>query len=253
MARRSRRERQTARNLILLGVAFLLVRQVGCEAGAPDAPPQAMLPPWPPATAQEDGPTLADDLTHTNVYVVLDASGSMREAGCSEGRPKIDAAKEALVAFASALGPEVQLGLLAFDGLGVRERMALGPVDGAAFQAALEKIQPAARTPLRTAIERAYDALLVQGSRQLGYGEYHLVVVTDGLASDGEDPSEIVGKVLAESPLVVHTIGFCIDDDHSLNQPGRTLYRTARSQDELRAGLSAVLAEAPDFSATEFQ
>jgi Ca-activated chloride channel family protein len=52
--------------------------------------------------------------------------------------------------------------------------------------------------------------------------------------------------------VVVHTVGFCIDEDHVLNQPGRTYYTAASNPDELRQGLQAVLAEAPNFDATKF-
>ena len=94
--------------------------------------------------------------------------------------------------------------------------------------------------------------LIRQGRRQLGYGEYHLIVVTDGQASSGQDPTGVVDEILASSPVVIHTIGFCIGEDHSLNQKGRVLYRTAQNAAELREGLEQVLAEAPDFTVTQF-
>lgn len=248
MSRLARRSR--ARGVLVAVAAIAILSKVGCEPPPPE--PTAMLPPWPAAAADDAAVSLAAVLDATNVYVVLDASGSMREEGCSEGRAKIDAAKQALVEFAGGLESGVNLGLLAFDGTGVSERLPLAPAQRDAFLAALGEIRPAARTPLGSAIEQGYDALLAQGRRQLGYGDYHLVVVTDGRASDGEDPTAVVDRILGESPVVLHTIGFCIDDDHSLNQPGRVPYRTARSTAELREGLDAVLAESPDFAVTEF-
>ena len=91
-----------------------------------------------------------------------------------------------------------------------------------------------------------------QGARQLGYGEYHLVVVTDGEASDGQDPTNVVKVILDRSPIVLHTIGFCIGTDHVLNQPGRSYYVAAESPEQLQQGLSAVLAEAPAFDQSQF-
>ncbi|MEN8261504.1 MAG: VWA domain-containing protein, partial [Pseudomonadota bacterium] len=44
-------------------------------------------------------PPISDDLLRINVYVVLDGSGSMEASGCSGGRQKIDAAKQALLDF----------------------------------------------------------------------------------------------------------------------------------------------------------
>jgi len=71
--------------------------------------------------------------------------------------------------------------------------------------------------PLSVAIEHGYKALTKQASLQLGYGEYHLVVVTDGEANTGYEPNKAVQSVLTESPVVIHTIGFCIRGSHSLN------------------------------------
>jgi hypothetical protein len=58
--------------------------------------------------------------------------------------------------------------------------------------------------------------------------------------------------MLAESPVVLHTIGFCIGEAHALNQPGRTYYRAADDPGALRRGLDEVLAESPVFDLTEF-
>ena len=86
-----------------------------------------------------------------------------------------------------------------------------------------------------------------------GGGTRHLVVVTDGHADQGEDPTPIVNRMLKESPVVLQTIGFCIGSKHSLNQAGRTIYRAADNVEDLRQGLADVLAEAPKFTVTEFK
>jgi Mg-chelatase subunit ChlD len=114
------------------------------------------------------------------------------------------------------------------------------------------EVQAASGTPLAHAIELAYGKLLEQAQRQLGYGEYNLVVVTDGHASEGQDPTGVVNRILDESPVALHTIGFCISAEHALNQPGRAVYRAADNPRALGEGLGAVLAEAPSFDLTEF-
>jgi hypothetical protein len=93
----------------------------------------------------------------------------------------------------------------------------------------------------------------MRAAAQLGYGEYHLVVVTDGEANQGEDPRAIVDVITRKSPIVVHTIGFCIGQNHSLNQPGKTVYRAADNPEDLERGLAEVLAEAPSFDAQSFK
>ena len=206
---------------------------------------------WP--FGQDEGANVvAVDLLTTNIYVVFDGSGSMSDAGCSGGSKKVVAAKKALIAFADSLPVDANLGMLAFDTAGTSERVALGSRNRPLFKSSVEQVKPGGGTPLKTAITEAYDRLTDQAKKQLGYGEYHLVVVTDGAASEREDPTITVSTVLKDSPVIVHTIGFCINEDHSLNQPGRTLYRTANDTKSLQQGLQTILAEAPSFTTTEF-
>jgi Mg-chelatase subunit ChlD len=200
-----------------------------------------------------DSDIAADNPLATNVYVVLDGSGSMSEQRCAPGGSKMREAIQALRAFAATIPDDTQLGLMVFTDNQVREDVPLGAGNRERFVQASMNIQPGGGTPLKTAIDLAYRRLTDQGRSQLGYGEYHLVVVTDGEASKGQDPTPVVNRLLADSPVVLHTIGFCIGTDHSLNQPGRTLYRTADNAAALTAGLQSVLAEAPSFTVTSFQ
>ncbi len=209
-------------------------------------------PALPKSEAGEERGGMAEDLLAANYYVVVDGSGSMRSTDCSDGRPKMEAAVEALIDFAARLPANANLGMLAFDHHGVAERLPLGSGNREAFNQAVQEIVANRGTPLRSSMEHAYTQLEGQARRQLGYGEYHLVVVTDGIASSGEDPTGIVGQILSESPVLVHTIGFCIGTRHSLNQPGRTLYWAAENPEELAYGLRQVLAEAPAFSLDAF-
>ena len=241
----------------------------GCDDSKPPAKPAAapapekpkgpvstrpLTPSWPAAAQGKGDPApVSGDLFARNYYVVLDASGSMTEKGCSGDLPKIDAARQALAAFAESLPADANLGLQVFDARGVREQIPLAGGNRAKFKSVLAAVRAGGGTPLHTAIAQAYARLELQGARQLGYGEYHLVVVTDGEASDGQDPTGAVKAILDRSPIVLHTIGFCIGPKHSLNQPGRTIYRAADNPEQLRASLSDVLAEAPSFAVTGFK
>lgn len=209
----------------------------------------AQRTPWPPPGANVQ---VAPDVTARNYYVVLDASGSMEARACRGFGSKIDQAREALAGFASALPKDANVGLLVFDGRGIREQVPLAGGDRAPFLDAVRAIKPGGGTPLRSALALARGKLVLQAQRQLGYGEYHLVIVTDGEASPGEDPRAVVNAMIAATPIVLHTIGFCIDAQHSLNQPGRILYRQANDLEELKRGLQNVLAEAPSFIAQQF-
>ena len=259
----------TRRAAVLVAAALALA---GCDDSKPPAKPAAaapapekpkgpvstrpLTPAWPVAVqGKSDQAPMSADLFARNYYVVLDASGSMTERGCSGDLPKIDAARNALAAFAESLPADANLGLQVFDARGIREQLPLatGTTNRTRFKAVLTAVRAGGGTPLHTAITNAYARLEQQGARQLGYGEYHLVVVTDGEASDGQDPTGAVKAILDRSPIVLHTIGFCIGPKHSLNQPGRTIYRAADNPEQLRASLSDVLAEAPSFAVTGFK
>jgi Ca-activated chloride channel family protein len=255
---------------IAIVCAALLV--AACQEAPPPSPPpkpvaQAKpVPPTPAATtpgavkvkagwppAKDESVAVAPDLFAKNYYIVLDASGSMNEKSCSGDNSKIRAAKEALATFVDAMPADANLGLVVFDGRGINEWLPIGTNNRPEFRRLLDTVRANASTPLRAAITLAYNKLLAQGARQLGYGEYHMVVVTDGHADQGQDPTAIVNTMLGESPVVLQTIGFCIGAKHALNQAGRTIYKEANNVDDLRKGLTDVLAEAPQFTVTEFK
>jgi Ca-activated chloride channel family protein len=207
---------------------------------------------WPPLAEGGNAPTVAA-LATANYYVVLDGSGSMMSKECGGGTSRIKAAVEATKQFFATAPADANVGLAAFDRRTISERVPLGTGNRDALNAALQDIDAGSATPLLTAIKIGYEKLTMQARLQLGYGEYHLVVVTDGEPDPrSEDPSPIVERILTESPVVLHTVGFCIDADHVLNQPNRMYYASATSPQQLEKSLQAVLAEAPAFNATNF-
>jgi Ca-activated chloride channel homolog len=242
-----------------IAAIFLIGALTACDRSSQQAAPQASAAqpargPWPflaaePAAARDFDPRA---VIKRNYYIVFDASGSMSEKKCSGSERKIDVAKRALLAFADQMSSDANLGLLVFDQRATRELMPIGPISKAAVRDVIGPIEPGGDTPLADAIRRAYAALTQRAVMQLGYGEYHLVVVTDGEASQ-EDPRNIVDQLIAESPVVLHTIGFCIGAEHSLNQAGRTIYQSADNPQELAQGLTDVLAEAPSFDVKSFK
>jgi Ca-activated chloride channel family protein len=193
----------------------------------------------------------SSSLLTQNYYLVIDGSGSMNDQGCSGSQSKIEVAKAAVAQFINTIPAEANVGLLVFDANGIGQRVALGG-DRIKIQQQIRNISANGGTPLATAISAAYRAISTQAQQQYGYGEYHLVVVTDGEASNGEDPSRIVAQILRESPVTLHTIGFCIGSGHSLNVPGNTNYRAANNPEELLAGLKTVLAESSEYVIDDF-
>ena len=206
---------------------------------------------WP--TISENSVVQTDDLTDKNYYLVLDGSGSMKESNCSNGKTKIAVAKEAVIRFIDKIPDNANVGLAIFDSYGNYERTKLGKGRKESAIQQVKQVLEGGGTPLRSAIKYAYNSLSEQAVKQLGYGEYHLVVITDGEASSGQEPNSVVRKLLSQSPVVLHTIGFCIQGGHSLNQSGNTFYKSANNPEQLDTGLDSVLAEAPDFTADTFE
>jgi Mg-chelatase subunit ChlD len=183
---------------------------------------------------------LDTNLLRANIYVIFDCSTSM-------GGYKVEEAKKAINQFGQSIPAEMGLGLTIFDGAGPSERIPLGIDNRPQFYKVVNSAEVGDGTPLSSAMQIGYDALRAQAKRQLGYGEYHLVVVTDGEANPGYDPGNLVNTITYESPVIIHTIGFHIGTRHSLNQPGRTIYKDAQSPKDLAEGLDSVLAESDKF------
>ncbi len=196
--------------------------------------------------------SIADNLNAKNYYLVFDGSGSMQDHGCSNGQRKINVAKSSVINFISKIPDNANLGLTIFDSYGVSERTALSINSKTQTIEAIRQTSAGGGTPLKTTISHAYNALTQQAKKQLGYGEYHLIVITDGQANEREDPDHIVETIILKSPVVLHTIGFCISGGHPLNQPGLTLYKAANNPKELEKGLDSVLAEANNFDTDTF-
>jgi hypothetical protein len=184
-----------------------------------------------------------------NFYFILDGSGSMKDR-CSGDKAfahKIDGAKWAVSEFLKHVPDDANLGLWVFDGNGPGERVALAPGNRAAFSAAVDAIEASGGTPLAEAIHAAVGKLVLQYKRQLGYGEYRLVIVTDGIADGIPDAA----AVAAAYGFPIYTIGFCIDEEHPLRHVSVS-YRAADSAADLQAGLEAAVAEIETFDATSF-
>jgi Ca-activated chloride channel family protein len=205
------------------------------------------------ASADGDASGLDRDLLRRNYYIIFDGSGSMNDDDCAPNSTKAEVARDALTAFVDGMPADANIGLYAFDRRGAMERVPLGGGNLEQVRSEVSRSDPSGSTPLGRSLVAAVEALSVQARRQLGYGEYHIVVITDGQASDEQAMNQMVDYVLANTPITIHTVGFCIEGDHALNRPGRLVYRPAGNPEELRRGLEQVLAETEDFNAQSFE
>lgn len=199
---------------------------------------------WPPPDIKDE---VEIDLRKTgvkNYYIIFDGSGSM--AG-----EKIGIAKKAFIKFIKSIPDKSNIGLTSFDASGFHERAPLGSPKNKIIEE-VNKIRAGGNTPLGGCIEIAYRKLGLQAKRQMGYGEYSLIILTDGQATDGDKMGRAVELILQETPIAIHTIGLKIGTGHALNQPGRIYYKAAENLNELSEGLESVLAETEDFTVTDF-
>lgn len=125
--------------------------------------------------------------------LVVDKSGSMGNCHCNDpnnpaeqqaraqsGQPKVDIAKEAVMQAAEALGPQDQLGVVAFDSAA---RVAVNMAQLGAFDA-LERniagIQASGQTNLQAGVETALMSLETANARRK-----HMILLTDGWGQEG--------------------------------------------------------------------
>ncbi len=206
---------------------------------------------WPFITDDQEAKSLAKNPVTQNYIVIFDGSGSMGDVKCSAGRKKIDVAKEAVTEWSKTLPEDANIGLVAFhnDGWIFGKLGETGRLD---FIKGIQSLRYGGKTPLSKAFDHAYRDITNQGQKQLGYGEYTIVVVTDGIANSPRQLFQTVETIQAATPITIYTIGFCIGDKHSLNQPGKTVYKAADNPETLRQGLKEVLAESVTFDDSEF-
>jgi hypothetical protein len=185
-----------------------------------------------------------------NVVIVLDASGSMGEAMrdvSGKNVRKIDAAKAAIREAVKQLPAGTNIGLLVFSAKGVTDPWVypLGPRDDARLLGALKGLEPGGGTPLGTYMKIGADRLLEERQKQRNYGNYRMLVVTDGEANEDRRPECMVDFVTPEMRtrgIRVDAIGVAMDSQHTLATKVNS-YRNANNPAALAKAVHEVLAE----------
>jgi len=207
---------------------------------APQAVPQAQ-PADPSQPAAPAAPAGEVALTR-NFYFVFDGSGSM-------GGSKLADAKTAVKEFLKNVPDDVHLGLYVFDYYNEGEVLALGPNNRAQFLQEIDKVYADRGTPLGGAIKKGVESLVAQREKQLQYGEYRLIVITDGEATDYlETGTDAASKNL----IPIYTIGFHIGERHALRKHSVS-YRAANDIQQLRKALEEAAAELDVFDPQSFK
>ena len=197
-----------------------------------------------PLDDTEGEPSLA-----RNFYFIIDGSGSMNGDDCGgRFRSRVAGAKWAVEEFLRGVPDDFNIGLYLFDDKGTREVVELGTRNRAEFLEAVRNIDAGGGTPLAESIEIGVDKLIERFKKQLGYGEYRLIVVTDGEA--GDIPRAARYAVSCNIPI--YTIGLCMDSNHELSRFSVS-YQGAGTSEELAMALKQTVAESETFDPTVFE
>jgi len=201
---------------------------------------------WPPIS--ENASVLADDYFQENLVLILDMSGSMSEATCNDTSISKDlASKKAIDEFINFVPDDMAIGFVVFENGISTVRTPLGLQNQNNIRQVLNRVGPDGGTPLGGAVHEAYQMLLSQAQAQRGYGNYRILIVTDGAAGDASVLRNNINFIAVNTPIEVFTAGFCIDKGHTLYQPGLVEFRTAGNIVELKESMKAVLAESANF------
>lgn len=189
--------------------------------------------------------SFAESELHTdNIIVILDASGSMRDKfRADQTKSKMDAAKEALREVLAKVPEDTHIGLLVFSGENIANEWVypLGPKDTDRLMAAIDVPQPGGGTPLGRYMRVGANRLLEQREKQYNYGNYRLLIVTDGEATDKAKVARYTPEILNRQ-IRVDVIGVDMKTDHNLAKDADS-YRKADNPGELVAAVSQILAE----------
>ncbi|MEL7335955.1 MAG: VWA domain-containing protein, partial [Planctomycetota bacterium] len=196
------------------------------------------------------------------VVIVVDDSGSMRDRmripdgnGGTKRVRRMDVAKDALRDVLNNLPDETIVGLLALnsetdtDNTSIpnsdpmREHwiIPVGPLDKSKLRSRINKIRANGGTPLGAALKSASDELIRRRWENV-YGEYRMLIVTDGEANDNDKLNSNLPSALGRG-LVVDVIGVDMKSQHSLATRVHR-YRSAADPESLQLAMREVFAEA---------
>lgn len=187
--------------------------------------------------------------TDPEVAVIMDASSSMLIEDV-DGGSRLDAAKQAGVAFVEALPDDSRVGMLAYGSVeddspdnreaGCADIRTLAPVDvldAGLLVDEIDALDARGYTPIGDALYAAADEFTGEGER------------TIVLVSDGEDtcapppPCEVAGELAEQGvDVTIHTVGFLVGDEareqlECIAAAAGGEYRDAADADELAASM----------------
>ena len=163
------------------------------------------------------GPVVAQPTDGARVFLVLDASGSMW--GRVGNQTKIEVARETIRTLLKDWRPQDQLGLVTYghrrkgDCGDIEVLKQVGPVDATALMGQVNGIVPKGMTPMTASVKMAAEQL------KASEGITSVILVSDGVETCNADPCAVAAALKkADVRLVVHTVGFDVQDRQAVRQ-----------------------------------
>lgn len=180
-----------------------------------------------------------------DAVLILDGSGSMW--GAFGKRSKLVVSREALIDQLPLMTARTNLSFMAYghrrrrDCRDVQTLVPFGRVGISHHQKALERLSPVGKTPMSTAMERAFETLKDKAGDEAPKG--HIVVMTDGFENCRKDPCALARRIASEAPAVrVHVLGLKLknEDRQSLQcipRPSGGLFVDADQPEEFKTAV----------------
>lgn len=176
------------------------------------------------------------------VVIVLDDSGSMKKMMGRDSRSRMDVAKQAMQRLIGTLTNDTQLGIVLLNGAKNKDGwlLPLAKLNKAQAIASVSQLKADGGTPLGAVMQLAMEELLELRDEQ-PYGDYRLVVVTDGEATDAPVLNANLPNLVSRG-VVLDVIGVDMESDHSLVQRSHS-YRRANDAASFEKALQEIFAE----------
>jgi Mg-chelatase subunit ChlD len=232
--------RVCAVRLAAFGLAAALVASACDTPGPPASTNRSAGPGESAAPYQAD----IDEGLGAAVAILVDTSGSMRDAAPGDGRPKSIVAREALEAMLDATDafvakrPDfpIKIGIYSFSS-GVRRLRVIEPYDRAQIRLALAGLPPpGGGTAIGEAMREARPDLY-----RAGVFRKYLLVVTDGDNTSGRSPDEVAREIWRKSEGAVQVYFVAFD-----TSPQKFAFLKDVGGDVIGAGTGGELRQALD-------
>ena len=175
----------------------------------------------------------AEDLQRDNLVIMMDCSGSM-------GGEKLEKAKNALKEILAHVPSNTDIGLVSF-GANSGWNYPLGPRKNSQLMQAIDGLASGGDTPLGAYMKMGADRLLEQKKKQMGYGTFRLLVITDGEAQNPQLVDLYAPEIMRKG-ITLDVIGVFMAEQHTLSRVSHS-YREAQDTQSLQKAITEVLAE----------